>query len=100
MEIKGVHAIDVPTRQDSHVTQMIINAFEASNMLGKSILLLDRYFLSVPALSKLKELNDHGDATMHIVTKAKRNCTAYDHPTMRTGRGRPSKKGDTVNRGH
>lgn len=87
---------DVVTRQDTHVTQMIINAFEVSKTLGKSILLLDRYFLSVPALSKLKELNERGTANMHIVTKAKRNCTAYEHPTKRTGRGRPSKKGNNV----
>lgn len=83
---------DTPTRQDTHVTQMISNAFEISKILGKSILLLDRYFLSVPALSKLQELNEHGDAALHIVTKAKRNCIAYEHPTKRTGRGRPSKK--------
>lgn len=84
------------TRQDTHVTQMIINAFEASKILGKSILLLDLYFLSVPALSKPKELNEGGIVKMHLVTKAKRNCTAYEAPTKKTGRVRPSKKGDTV----
>lgn len=75
---------------------MIINAFEVSKTLGKSILLLDRYFLSVPGLTKLKELNDNTDTKMHIVTKAKQNCIAYEYPTKKAGRGRPSKKGDKV----
>lgn len=90
------HAIVLLTRQDTHVTQMIINAFEVSKILGQSILFLDRYFLSVPALSKLKELNECGDVKMHIVTKAKKNCRAYEHPIKKHGRGRPSKKGKTV----
>ena len=33
---------------------------------------------------------------MHIVTKAKSNCKAYEQPSKRVGRGRPSKKGATV----
>lgn len=87
---------DLPSRQETHVTQMVINAFKTSQILGKSILLLDRYFLSVPALVKLKELNESSDTKMHIVTKAKKNCIAYEHPVKKHGRGRPSKKGNTV----
>ena len=87
---------DLPTRQDTHVTQMVINAFKTSEILGKSILLLDRYFLSVPALSKLKELNESSDTKMHIVTKAKKNCIAYEPPVKKPGRGRPPKKGNSV----
>ena len=87
---------DLPTRQDTHVTQMVINAFKTSEILGKSILLLDRYFLSVPALSKLKELNESNDTKMHIVTKAKKNCIAYEPPVKKHGRGRPPKKGNSV----
>ena len=34
----------------SHVVQMIENGYEAAKTFGKSLLLLDRYFLSVPAL--------------------------------------------------
>lgn len=84
------------TRQDTHVTQMIINAFEISKTVGKSILLLDRYFLSVPALTKFKELNETTDQKIQLITKAKRNCKAYQYPVQKTGRGRPPKKGDKV----
>ena len=93
---KEAYQDDLPTRQDTHVTQMVINAFKTSEILGKSILLLDRYFLSVPALSKLKELNEGSDTKMHIVTKAKKNCIAYDYPVKKPGRGRPPKKGNAV----
>lgn len=75
---------------------MIINAFKTSEILGKSILFLDRYFLSIPALSKLKELNESSDTKMNIVTKAKKNCIAYEPPVKKHGRGRPPKKGNSV----
>lgn len=42
----------------THVVQMIENAYEATAAFGKFILLLDRYFLSVPALEALKQCND------------------------------------------
>ncbi len=61
-----------------------------------SILLLDRYFLAIPALSKLKELNERVNTKMHILTKAKKNCTAYKYPTKKTGKGRHPKKGNSV----
>lgn len=38
---------------------------------GDSPLLLDRYFLTVPALEKLRDLNGSGDVRMEIITKAK-----------------------------
>ena len=81
----GAYQDNLPTRQDTHVTQMVINAFKTSEILGKSILLLDCYFLSVPALSKLKELNEGSDTKMPIVTKAKKNCIAYDYPVKKPG---------------
>lgn len=90
---------DVITRQDTHIAQMIINASKVSKTFGESILLLDRYFLSVSALTALKELNEPTGSKMHIVTKAKCNCIAYEEPTKKTGRGRPSKKGDKVKLG-
>jgi len=50
----------------------------------------------VPALRTLDELNENGQV-MHIVTKAKRNCTAYQEPGTRTGKpGRPRKRGAAV----
>ncbi|MEI3615037.1 IS701 family transposase [Pseudogracilibacillus sp. SO30301A] len=85
-------------RQASHVVQMIDQGFIAAKTFGKALLLLDRYFLSVPALKRLNELNASGTAQMHIVTKAKSNAVAYEPPpaTKKKGRGRPRKKGEVV----
>jgi hypothetical protein len=78
----------------SHVVQMVEDAYHAALTFGDSLLLLDRYFLSVSALEKLKSLNDSGDVRMDIITKAKKSCTAYQKPGPRKpGRGRPPKKG-------
>lgn len=81
----------------SHVVQMVEDAYKAARIFGDSLLLLDRYFLTVPALEKLRELNDSGTIRMEIVTKAKKSCTAFEKPGARkTGRGRPRKKGAAV----
>ena len=81
----------------SHVVQMVEDAYQAALTFGDSLLLLDRYFLSVPALEKLKSLNDNGKVHMDIVTKAKKSCTAYQKPGPRKpGKGRPPKKGASV----
>jgi hypothetical protein len=81
----------------THVVQMIENGYEAAKTFGKSLLLLDRYFLSVPALEQLGQCNHSGDVTMHLVTKAKKSCMAYEQPpTKKAGRGRPPKKGAAV----
>lgn len=73
-----------------------MNTFEVSKIFGKSLLLLNCYFLSVLALSKLKELNACEDEKIHIVTKAKKNCRTYKHPIKKHRKRRPSKKGKTV----
>ncbi len=81
----------------SHVVQMVEDAYQAALTFGDCLLLLDRYFLTVSALQKLKSLNDSGDVRMEIVTKAKKSCTAFQKPGSRKpGRGRPPKKGNTV----
>lgn len=81
----------------SHVVQMVEDAYHAALAFGGSLLLLDRYFLTVPALEKLKELNHSGEVRMEIVTKAKKSCTAFHKPGPRKpGRGRPPKKGAAV----
>ena len=81
----------------SHVVQMVEDAYQAALIFGDSLLLLDRYFLTVPALLKLKSLNDRGNVRMDIVTKAKKSCTAYHKPGPRKpGKGRPPKKGAAV----
>ena len=81
----------------SHVVQMVEDAYRAACTFGDSLLLLDRYFLSVPALERLKELNSSGDVHMDIITKAKKSCTAFEQPGPRNpGRGRPPKRGAAV----
>ena len=91
-EWKGASVSDA-----SHVVQMVEDAYHAALTFGDSLLLLDRYFLTVPALEKLKSLNASGDVHMEIVTKAKKSCTAFEKPgPRRPGRGRPSKKGAAV----
>ena len=88
---------DAAVSSVSHVIQMVEDAYQAALIFGDSLLLLDRYFLSVPALEKLKLLNSNGDVRMEIVTKAKKSCTAYEKPgPRRPGRGRPPKKGAAV----
>ncbi len=37
----------------THIVQMVEDAYEAAKTFGNSLLLLDRYFLSVPALTRL-----------------------------------------------
>ena len=48
------------------------------------VLLLDRYFLSIPALQRLAEGNRTGHARLHLVTKAKMNAVAYESPNRRS----------------
>lgn len=84
---------------ENHVLQMIGNGYEAAMYLGRSIMLLDRYFLTSTALKKLKELNtSESGQLLDIVTMAKRNCRAYEKPVPRSPgqRGRPRKKGAPV----
>ena len=76
---------------------MIEDAYQAARTFGDSLLLLDRYFLTVPALERLQSLNRSGDIRMEIVTKAKKSAVAYEKPGPRKpGRGRPPKKGAAV----
>jgi len=81
----------------SHVVQMIRNGHEAASVLGSSYLVLDRYFLTVPALTELGKLNQTAPL-VDIITRAKSSCTAYEIPEARQvpQRGRPRKKGASV----
>lgn len=85
---------------ESHVLQVVRNGYRsAAAMGGAAILLLDRYFLTVPALRLMDQLNSsEGGRMLDIITKAKRGCKAYEKPPATgTGkRGRPRKKGDAV----
>ena len=75
----------------SHVVRIIEAAYRAAETFGSCLLLLDRYFLTVPALERLKALNHTGTTVkMEIITKAKKSCTAYEKPApKKPGRGRP-----------
>lgn len=83
---------------DSHVVQMVRNGCAAAKVFGTAYLLLDRYFLSVPALQELKEHNDSEAPRVDIITKAKSNCRAYRKPRASRSRkrGRPRRKGTPV----
>jgi hypothetical protein len=83
-------------RQASHVVQVIDQAFSAARAFGNALLLLDRYFLSIPALERLKQHNASGGGSLHLVTKAKANAVAYERPVRTHKRGRPPKKGQRV----
>ncbi len=86
-----------PERQASHVVEMVRLACDTAKSFGKAILLLDRYFLTVPALQALAEAETDSAGCMHIVTKAKSNCVAYLPAGERTGKkGRPRLKGERV----
>lgn len=90
---------DSPIPSATHVIQMIENGFEVARTIGNSLLVLDRYFLSVNSLRRLRELNESSEfQKLEIITKAKRCCIAYCYPPERKPgtRGRRRKKGDKV----
>jgi hypothetical protein len=84
-------------RQNSHVVELVNLACKVTSAFGKTILLLDSLYLSVPALKKLDEYNSSGER-IHIVSRAKNNCVAYNTPEPKPPgrRGRPAKRGSTV----
>lgn len=88
---------EVAKRQSSHVVQMIDQGYSAARVFKNALLLLDRYFLSVPALKRLDMWNQTGAAQLNLIVKAKSNAVAYEHPAAgQNRRGRPPKKGRTV----
>jgi len=85
------------TGNESHVVRTIRQACVAVKIIGrKSILLLDRYYLSVPALiTLLDEETRAGKPLLSVVMRAKRNPAAYLDP-IPNKRGRPRIKGQKV----
>lgn len=76
---------------------MIEQGFEAAKGFGQALLLLDLYFLLVPALQRLEACHSSSEARMHLVTKTKSNVMAYERPpAKKPGRGCPPKKGKSV----
>jgi hypothetical protein len=97
----GVNTIREWVKSDcavySHVEQVIHLAGECTNILGKSIIVLDRLFLSVNALNFCRKYMDAtGEWMLHIVTKAKKSAVAYEDPPSYSGKGRPPKKGKSI----
>jgi hypothetical protein len=86
------------TSEESHVVRMIREVCGAAkSFVTPSILLLDRYFLTRPALLALAEEEaSAGRSLLTIITKAKCDAAAYEHPNPKPGRGRPRKKGKSV----
>jgi len=82
----------------SHVVRLIYEAFAIFVIAGvPSILLLDSYFLSIPAMEAYKILTEQHGNFMTIVTRGTAINVAFEEPPGRTGkRGAPRKKGKKV----
>lgn len=78
----------------SHIVQMFRDGIRAAEHFGNSLFVLDRYFLSVSLLAEWKKQSN--PSMLHIVTRAKKNCTAYEKPGPYKGRGRRPVRGKAV----
>lgn len=82
---------------ESHIVQMMRNVCEAVPSFGHdAYLLADRYFLTTTALGVLNAFNAISEYRIDLITKAKKNITAYEEPVNIKRRGRPRLKGETV----
>jgi hypothetical protein len=84
-------------RQGSHTVELIHLAHRMTAVFENALILLDRYYLTVPALRHLNDLNA-GGGNLRAIIMAKMNSVAYEMPAPRkTGaKGRPAKKGKTI----
>ena len=80
----------------SHVVQMLRDGLRAAQHIGRSLFVLDRYFLTRPMLREWRAYSAEAPGLLHIVTRAKRNCMAYERPGPYKGRGRRPIRGDAV----
>ena len=82
----------------SHVVQIIQNTCEAAQVFGHCYSLLDRYYLSVPALLELQAQNARNLFRVDLITKAKRSVVAYQDPIQKEPgqRGRKRIRGEKV----
>ena len=88
----------VDISSESHIVQIMHNTCEAATAFARhAYLLADRYFLTIPALRILNEYNRTSPSRIDLITKAKKNITAYEEP-KRTNhkRGRPRLKGNRI----
>jgi hypothetical protein len=96
-QILGWDTAPGEAKNESHVVRTIRDAAQAAKHLGESLLLLDAYYLTVPALVALQEASAAaGRRLISIVVRAKSNAVAYQLPVRKPGKGRPPKKGPTV----
>jgi len=85
---------------ESHVVQMINQGCQITSLLQhQSVIVLDRYFLTAPALAALATFKkENPTSKIAIVTRAKINATANDKPISKEkrGRGRPALLGPKI----
>lgn len=87
-----------PRWSESHVVQMVQDCCEVTkSMVQKAIAIMDRYYLTVPALRAYQKARQE-DCELELIIKVKKNCVAFDHPPVKESaqRGRPRKRGDAV----
>jgi len=84
-------------RRCSHVVEMITLAHHSANAFGKALVTLDRYFLTVPALDRLRVVNMYGNK-LEAIIMAKASTIAYEKPSARLPgmRGRTRVKGASI----
>ncbi len=80
----------------SHVVQVLRDGFRAARYFGRCLFVLDRYFLTVPMLEEWQNESKQHPDLIHVITRAKKNCTAYEQPEEYKGRGRRPVKGKAV----
>ena len=80
----------------SHVVQMLRDGFRAARYIGMSLFVLDRYFLTKPMLMEWKAYSAQVPGLLHVITRAKKNCTAYEEPGPYKGRGRRPVHGSSI----
>ena len=66
------------------------------NLLKNRQISFVRFFYQVHSVPALEALSQFGGGLLHIITKAKKNATAYEHPVRKHKRGAPPKKGDKI----
>lgn len=75
---------------------MLRDEFRAECYFGRCLFVLDLYFLVIPLLEEWQKESGQHPELIHIVTRAKKNCTAYERSEKYKGRGRRPVKGTPV----
>jgi len=95
--IKEIMSWEGWSRLGSQTVEMIRLAHRFTQIFPNAILLLDRYYLTIPAIEWLDLLNKNGGG-LRAIFMAKSNVTAYEMPDKsKPGmRGRPRKRGASI----